>query len=254
MATIQGTSGDDTLIVRPGDVVDTDGGNDTITISPVIGSSFSIDPRAVISAGDGNDTIIDQSAKQDVFPITGDGGDGDDAFVVTGVTGGGATYLTGGPGHDLFELSTKPFSNQAVTITDFSHDDMIKIDTNTNFPPTITITNNGSSIVLEAVAAGGAAFLTLVGDFASNQFHIASDGQGNAIVTYQPKIGSGGFSLTPDYAFRNYVAPDSSGVANGTTGNDDIFATADGQTLIGNGRRRHFPSRHLFQYSAHSSS
>src|SRR3954447_22630292 len=34
---------------------------------------------------------------------------------------------------------------------------------------------------------------------------------------------------------RNYVAPDSSGVATGTTAAEDIYATADGQTLIGGG-------------------
>jgi Ca2+-binding RTX toxin-like protein len=34
---------------------------------------------------------------------------------------------------------------------------------------------------------------------------------------------------------RNYVAPNSSGVAQGTSGADDIFASADEQTLIGDG-------------------
>jgi hypothetical protein len=43
------------------------------------------------------------------------------------------------------------------------------------------------------------------------------------------------FAYTPDWAVRTYVAPDSSGVANGTSGNDDVFATGNGQTLIGNG-------------------
>jgi endoglucanase len=54
------------------------------------------------------------------------------------------------------------------------------------------------------------------------------------------------FALTPDWAVRNYIAPDSSGVATGTTGNDDIFATGNGQTLVGNGGDDIF---HLGTYS-----
>jgi hypothetical protein len=42
-------------------------------------------------------------------------------------------------------------------------------------------------------------------------------------------------TLTPNYAFRNYVAPGPDGVAQGTSGNDDIYATANGQTLVGGG-------------------
>ena len=34
---------------------------------------------------------------------------------------------------------------------------------------------------------------------------------------------------------RSYIAPDASGVAHGTAGADDIYATGSGQTLIGNG-------------------
>ena len=45
---------------------------------------------------------------------------------------------------------------------------------------------------------------------------------------------SGVAEVTPD-EMRTYIAPDATGVAHGTSGADEIFATGDGQTLIGNG-------------------
>jgi Ca2+-binding RTX toxin-like protein len=39
----------------------------------------------------------------------------------------------------------------------------------------------------------------------------------------------------PSATAHGYVAPDSTGVAHGTTGDDAIYATGSGQTLIGNG-------------------
>src|SRR5690242_9400217 len=111
MANLHGTPGADDLTIRPGDTVHTGAGDDTVTISPVIGTGdVTGHDRATVFLGPGNDTVIDQSVKESTFPVTAHGGAGNDTFVA--LTGGDptqTTFFTGGAGHDLFEFSTQPF-------------------------------------------------------------------------------------------------------------------------------------------------
>jgi beta-glucanase (GH16 family) len=54
------------------------------------------------------------------------------------------------------------------------------------------------------------------------------------IVAVAPVIATPDAQATPDEA-RTYVAPDATGIAQGTSAADHLFATGDHQTLIGNG-------------------
>jgi hypothetical protein len=184
---IHGTPGDDALTIRPGDIAFTGRGDDTITISPVIGTGDVTGPdRAFVFGGPGNDMIIDQSIKENPFPVTASGGPGNDTFTaLSGADPSHTTFFTGGPGHDVFEFSTQPFEGASnVTITDFSRHDAIKIDVNAADPPTIDFTNNGAFTDLTAMANGATVDLHLAGHFDPSQFHVANDGQGHDIITY----------------------------------------------------------------------
>lgn len=185
---IHGTPGPDDLTIHPGDTVHTGAGDDTITISPVIGTGdVTGHDLATVFAGPGNDTIIDQSVKESTFPVDAHGGPGNDTFVA--LTGGDPTqtsHFTGGAGHDLFEFSTEPFHGaDNFVITDFGRHDAIQIDVNPSDLPAITFTDTGHhSTDLSAVANGATVNVELAGNFDTSQFHVTNDGQGHDIITY----------------------------------------------------------------------
>jgi hypothetical protein len=124
--------------------------------------------------------------KESTFPVTASGGPGNDTFIaLTGGDPSQTTFFTGGPGHDLFQFSTEPFTGASnITITDFSRHDAIQIDVNSSDLPNITFTNNGNSTEVSAVANGAQVHLQLTGQFDTSQFNVTNDGQGHEIITY----------------------------------------------------------------------
>lgn len=175
----------DTLTVNPGETVHTGGGDDTIAIAPGHGTP---EPQAVVDAGAGSDTVIDQANKGSFFPISVSLGAGDDTFISQHGHFGGTSVLTGGAGHDHFEFFDAQMAGEFFTITDFSGQDAIQLDYPTGTAsPTVTFTNHGGYTELDTDISGGVS-LALQGNFDASQFHIADDGQGHEVITY----GSGG--------------------------------------------------------------
>jgi hypothetical protein len=183
-----GTSGDDTMTHRPGDVVFGLQGDDTIAIEPVIGGGpVTGEDRAFVFAGVGDDTVTIASVKESPFPVTAFGGAGDDTFVFPAI--GGATetsFLTGGSGQDLFEFSLQPFHGaDNITITDFSRQDAVRLDLDPANVANFTFEDHGSFTALKATTATGATVeLQLAGNFDESQFEVTNDGQNHAFITY----------------------------------------------------------------------
>jgi hypothetical protein len=177
-----GTAHGSALTIHPGDIAFAGDGGDVVSVVPLTSVTTSAE-RAFVFGGAGDDTIVDVSTEDAPVPVTAVGGSGDDRFVVAGVAAAGTTF-TGGPGHDLFQFSTLPLHGANATITDFSSHDAITIDVSPTFPASITFTNSGSFTTMDAVAAGGAVRLTLVGTFDPNQFHVTDDGHNQAVITY----------------------------------------------------------------------
>jgi hypothetical protein len=176
----------ETLTLRPGDTAFGTPGDDTIAISPVVGGGpVTGHDRATVFAGPGDDTIIDGSVEESTFPVTVDGGPGNDTIIGPSVDDARTTFLTGGPGHDLFVFSAQLFHAVGnVTITDFGRQDAIRIDIDPANPPTIGIVDHGGSAEIHAVTVASGVDLNLTGHFDPNRFHITNDGQGHEFITY----------------------------------------------------------------------
>ncbi|MGE5539148.1 MAG: hypothetical protein ACM30I_11050 [Gemmatimonas sp.] len=176
----------DDMTIHPGDLAFAGAGDDTVTISPVIGTGdVTGTDRAYVLAGQGDDTIIDQAVTDGEFPVTAFGGPGNDTFVALSPGSDQTTYFTGGAGHDLFHFSDQAFHGaDNVTITDFGLHDAVMIDVNPSDQPAITFDDHGDTTTLNAVANGAQVHLTLAGNFDESQFHVADDGQGHAVITY----------------------------------------------------------------------
>jgi len=185
---VVGTEGNDTLTGRPGDAVFGLKGDDAITIAPVIGTGdVTGEERAFVFAGPGNDTITDLSVKESVFPVTAFGGKGDDTFIISSVDDPNhTTFFAGGQGHDTFAFSLQPFHSVTnTTVLDFGRHDAIRLDVDPNNPEQIAFVDHGGFTELRATTATGATVdLHLTGHFDENQFHVAHDGQGHALITY----------------------------------------------------------------------
>jgi hypothetical protein len=182
--TVVGTPHDDSFTIRPGDTGIGLAGDDTITVSPLIGTGGSLD-RATVLGGPGNDTIIDQAITGAQFAVTANGGPGNDTFIALSAGAADTTFFTGGPGHDTFHFSTEPFHGASnITITDFGRQDGIVIDVNAADPPTVTFTNNAGGTELAAVANGAQVHVELQGSFDTSQFHVTNDGAGHDVITY----------------------------------------------------------------------
>jgi hypothetical protein len=181
--TVVGTPHDDTFTIRPGDTAFGLAGDDTITISPLLGTGGPLG-RAFVFGGPGNDTIINEAIPREpggAFPVTAVGGPGNDTFISLS---SGDNLFTGGPGQDVFHFSTEPRDGGGATITDFSQHDAILIDINPADVPTVTFTNNAGGTEVAAVANGAQVFVELQGTFDTSLFHVTNDGMGHDVITY----------------------------------------------------------------------
>jgi Ca2+-binding RTX toxin-like protein len=93
---------------------------------------------------------------------------------------------------------------------------------------TVLTLTDGSTLAFQSVSVGS----FVAADFALSGGAAASPS--SAPSPASTPLPTGAFTPTPDES-RNYVAPDSTGIAQGTSGDDDIFATGNNQTLVGNG-------------------
>jgi beta-glucanase (GH16 family) len=171
--------------------------------------------------------------------IHGNGGDN----VIDGA--GGADVLTGGGGNDSFVMKQ---GYGALTIADWHggagvSDTVQLIGFGINSFATVQqdLTQNGADSLLMLGPGDSITFKnTAVGAFAADDFGFAAPSPSPAPAPAPAPTPSptptptGAFTPTPIEA-RSYVAPNSSGIAQGSSGDDDIFATGDNQTLIGNG-------------------
>jgi beta-glucanase (GH16 family) len=172
---------------------------------------------ANIVHGNSSDNIVDGAGGADVLY----GGGGNDRFVMKQGYGG----LTIADWHGSAGVS------DTVQLLGFGINDFATVQQD--------LTQNGSDAVLTLGSGDSITFKnTTVGSFAADDFGFAAASPSPAPA---PSPGrsptpapTGTFTQTPNVA-RSYVAPDSSGVAQGSSGDDDIFATGDNQTLIGNG-------------------
>jgi Ca2+-binding RTX toxin-like protein len=181
-------------------------------------------PGQTISGTSGDDTL--------------NGGAGNDTLDGTG----GNDMMTGGSGADTFA-----FANYGAqdTVTDFSRAEGDRISLDYGILHQGSIDNFAE---LQHLVEIGEIKLTQGTDWLSLDFgskpgnadvltiHGINDMQaGDWVFAPSPTpTPSAGATPTPDEP-RSYVAPDGTGTAQGTAASEDIFASADGQTLIGGG-------------------
>lgn len=166
--------------------------------------------------------------------------------------------LTGGGGHDTFVVDRRIMQNgyvpAAVEITDFDPtNDVIDVSDYLLFAHpgggdpfsngTLALqasTNGGTALVDEKSSAAIVLFDNIApGSFTSADFITGAASPSpapspSAAPVPSPSPSSGNPTPTPNES-RDYIAPGSSGIATGTLAPDDVYATADNQTLVGGG-------------------
>jgi Ca2+-binding RTX toxin-like protein len=168
---------------------------------------------------------------------------------------GGNDVLWGLGGADTFVMKA---GYGQVTVADLTTADHVVIDGTTlgSFAQVqAAAVQSGNDVV---VKLGGSDTLTLkghtIGDLTAGEFTFSNVASGptptptpaptpnpTPAPTPTPTPGSGGPVIAnpdaqpPSATAHGYVAPGSTGVANGTSGDDAMYATGSGQTLIGNG-------------------
>ena len=220
---LKGGDGNDILYAKTNDQLFGDAGNDELNSGDGAGSN-------TLSGGDGNDKLY--ANRNDT--VSGDAGD-DEIFA-----GLGGNTLTGGLGRDVFRIANASTPDTANTIADFNPvSDTIRVDlTTVTQLSDLTFTQSGADSIISVKADGKQLAIvknTLVSNLNATTVAVLPTTANNATVNQAPTITAATFSIDENSVFNTSVGTVVASDEN--TGDKLTYAIASGNTDVnGNGK------------------